>query len=69
LFLIATELRIKVLAVRTGTHSGAEDRLDHEAMMWLERRAVGGAEGGAEFVGGGGQVLGYGERSEFKAAA
>lgn len=52
------KLSVEVLAVRTRAHRGAEDGLHHEAVMWFQSIAVRGAEGGREFFGGGGQILG-----------
>lgn len=58
LVLVIAELAVKVLAVRTGTHGGAEDGLDQEAVVGLEGAIVGSAEGGRELLVGGGDIVG-----------
>lgn len=49
--LIATQLSIKVLTVRRSAHGGAEDGLDDERVVRLERVAVSVAEGVGELFG------------------
>lgn len=44
LLLVVAELGVEVLAVGAGGHGGAEDGLDEEAVVRLERDAVGAAE-------------------------
>lgn len=57
---VFTELNVEILAVRTRTHRGAENRLHHEGVVRFERAAVRGPEGDAEFFGYVGEVLGEG---------
>lgn len=55
--LVIAKAGVEILAVRTGAHGGTEDGFDKEAMVGLQRGAIGGAEGGAELVVRGGEVL------------
>lgn len=43
---VVTQLDIEVLSVRACRHSGAEDGLNHEAVVGLESRAISISEGG-----------------------
>lgn len=64
--LVVAELGIKVLAVWTSAHGGAEDGLDEEAVVRLEGAAVGGAEGVSKLLIGLGRVGGQGEAGKLK---
>lgn len=61
-------LRIKVFPIRRRAHGGAENRLDEEAVVRLERAAVGRAERGREFVGWVRGVVAEGLGGEIEAA-
>lgn len=65
--LVIAELLVEVLAVRGGAHGGAEDGLDDERVVRLERVAVGAAERGAEFFRGVRDVRAEGLRGEVEA--
>lgn len=67
LLLIITKLGIKVLAVGAGAHGGAENGLDNEAVVGLERGAVRAAERVGEFFGAG-YVLAEGKACEFESS-
>ena len=67
--LIISKLSIEVLAVWACGHGGREDRLDQEAVVWLESGAIGIAEGDGELVGGVLEVGGDCEAGEFKSAS
>lgn len=55
--LVVTKLGVKVLAVGSCAHGGAENGLDHEAVVLAEGVAVGGTERDADLLSGVGQVL------------
>lgn len=64
---VITQLGIEVLAVRTSTHGGAEDRLDNKAVVGLQGSSIGGAEGFREFLRILGDVGREGNAGEFEA--
>jgi len=66
---VVAELGVEVLAVGAGAHGGAEDGLDHEAVVRLERDAVGAAEGVRQLGRGVGEVLAERDAGELEAAA
>jgi hypothetical protein len=68
LLLVAAQFLIEVFAVRTRGHGEVEDGLHDEAVVGLERVAVGGAEGDRELVAGGGEVLREGLGGEIESA-
>jgi hypothetical protein len=49
---VLTELGVKVLSVGNGGHGGAEDGLDHEAVVGLQGVGVGTAERVGQLLGG-----------------
>jgi hypothetical protein len=63
---ICTQLRIKVLTVRSRRHGGAENGLHHEGMVGLEGAAIGISEGGRELLTCGSDVLGEGDGREIE---
>lgn len=65
---IIPQLGIKVLSIRTRTHRSAEDGFYEEAVVRLERIAVGGAERGGEFFSGVREVLAEGLCCEVETA-
>lgn len=64
---VVTELGVEILAVWGGAHGRVEEGLDDEAVMGLQGRAVGGAEGVGEFLGLLGDVGAEADAGEFKA--
>lgn len=66
--LVIPKLHVEVLAVRARRHGSAEDGLDEEAVVGLEGRAVGVAEGDGEFLGRELHVLGERDAGEVEAA-
>lgn len=66
--LVIPKLHVEVLAVRARRHGSAEDGLDEEAVVGLEGRAVGVAEGDGEFLSGELHVLGKSDTGEVEAA-
>lgn len=68
LCLVISELGVEVLAVGGGAHGGAEERLDDERVVRLERVAVGLAERVGELLGRVGGVVAEGLGGEFEAA-
>jgi hypothetical protein len=68
LLLVGAELGVKVLAVGAGTHGGAEDGLDEEAVVRLEGDAVSAAERVGELVVVVGQVLAQGNAGKLEAS-
>lgn len=67
--LVITKLHVEVLAVWARGHGSAEDGLDEEAVVGLEGRAVGVAEGDGELLGGELHVLGESNAGEVEATA
>ena len=66
---VVVQLRVEVLSVRCRRHGRGKDRLDQEAVVWLESVAVGMAEGDGELFGGVGQVVAEPLGGEVEAAA
>lgn len=63
---VVAKLGVEVLPVGTGAHGGAEDGLDHEAVVGLEGDAVCVAERVGQFLGAAGYVLTEGDAGEFE---
>src|ERR1700712_2625199 len=57
LCLVGSQLFVEHLAVWAGTHGGAEDRLDEEAVVGLERETIGVLERYRQLLGVGSHVL------------
>lgn len=66
--LVVTKLGVEVLAVGSCAHGGAENGLDHEAVVLAEGVAVGRAERDADLLSGVGQVLAKGLGGEVEGA-
>lgn len=66
--LITSQLCVEVLAIRRGGHGRAEYWFHEEAVVGLQGVAVGGAEGGGEFVGLVGKVVAEGLSGKVEAA-
>lgn len=66
---VVSKLSVEVLAVWGRAHCGAEDGLDHEGVVRLERVAVGVAEGVGELFAGVGGVVAESLRGEVEATS
>ena len=65
---VLAQLGVEVLPVRCGAHGGAEERLDDEGVVGLERAGVGLAERVGKLLGGVGEVVAEGLGGEVQAA-